>query len=404
MYWVRLFAVLLFGLLLVTGCDVGDENVYHELTFEPTPPDESPTPPDYDDDTDGGIDDDDDVPIGPLPQWLVDRPQLQNRSRWRQDVDMAKPPRVAKLGCQGVGNGKVFGILGNQFPLASWHNLGGPTYQKNDKWFSDKEPWLIAQGAYQRPDTQSISRVRHAPVVIAAAANERLEWTSVNFAPHYADEPLVEQALVSVWIVRNLTQAPLTGLYLEIDANFGGFDGKGLHETDWSNRNLAVRAIGAPMTSGDKPNDVWIVLDDLGPGEEQVVVVPYIFAQPGDDPDEIYAAIEGADIDAILESTLRWWNAWARQMTRFETPDDKFNDLFDSLALGIKVNQAAGGGLSQMSQYGSVWLRDTHGPSLLLPLVGLTGDLKEFLDYHYGAVLIRGGLSNAVDSDYDPSR
>ncbi|MFC1888670.1 hypothetical protein ACFL4G_02825, partial [Thermodesulfobacteriota bacterium] len=66
---------------------------------------------------------------GNQAQWLKDRPRLQNRSLWQQEIDMADPPGPRALGCIAVGNGRVYGNLGDQYPLAAWHNLGGPTYQ-----------------------------------------------------------------------------------------------------------------------------------------------------------------------------------------------------------------------------------------------------------------------------------
>jgi hypothetical protein len=144
-----------------------------------------------------------------------------------------------------------------------------------------------------------------------------------------------------------------------------------------------------------------IALGDLKAGAEQVVVLPFAFRFEDEDGEAIFTAIETAGVDPLLEATVAWWQDWASQITVIETPDAKFNDLIPGLALSIKVNQTAGGGNSQMSQYSNVWLRDTHGPSLLLPLIGLTDDYRDMLYYQWVASLQRGGLANAYPADID---
>lgn len=392
-----------FFLIFLAACNFTDTNTYQDATYNPQPQSEDIPPETGDDDT--WIDDDDDQ--GPhlpaLPKWLRERPYLQNRSLWGQEIDMADPPPVRDLGCMGVGNGKVFGILGNQYPLASWHNLGGPTYQKDLKWFTDKEPWLIVRGHYLSPATQTISRVRTAPIVIASAANQALEWTSVNFAPIYGADTAAEQALISVWIVRNLSRQAISEIYLEIDSNLGKFRESAFLENDYSGRWLSIRPLDAAAEPGDAFNDLWIDVGELQPGEERAIVVPYVFTQTNQNSGEVFQAIQTAGVDALLESTLAWWNEWAGQIATIETPDPKFNELMFTLALSIKVNQATTGALSQMSQYSNTWLRDTHGPSLLYPLIGLNDDFKAMLDYLWGAAVITGNLANAVTVDLDTS-
>ena len=340
---------------------------------------------------------------GDLPRWLLERPYLQNLSLWGQDIDMADPPLVRKLGCMGVGNGRVFGILGNQFPLATWHNLGGPTYQTSFKWFSDKEPWLIAGGRKQRPLRQSIHRVRNTPVVIARARNDLLEWTSVNFAPVFPADTRAEHALVSVWIVRNVGRAPAIGVQLEIDSNFGRFTDGALRESDWEGRYLDIRPIEVEAFSGEESDDARIPVGDLAPGQETAVTLVYVFTQAGQDALEFFMAAAEAGVDALLESTVAAWEGWASRIAQVRTPDPKFNDLMRGHAVAIKINQAVSGGVSEMSQYSHTWLRDTHGPSLYYPAVGLVEDYRDMVDYLWGAALIEGRLANAYNVDYDLS-
>ena len=336
-------------------------------------------------------------------QWLKDRPRLQNRSLWQQEIDMADPPGPRALGCIAVGNGRVYGNLGDQYPLASWHNLGGPNYQRGFRWFSDKVPQLVTDGLVQEPTRQSISRVRNSAVVIVSAANEAFEWTSVNFAPLYPSDPRVEQALVSVWIVRNLSDEAADDVRLEIASTLGRVDDGNLVESDWENRLLTLRPLDTNVHQGDSPKHLVIPLGDMTPGEERTISLPLVFTCRHGDAGEIFSAIADAGIDALLDSTLDEWDAWASQIAEIDTPDEKFNDLMRGLAVSIRINQAVSGGVSEMNQYSHTWLRDIHGPSLYCPLIGLAADYRDMIDYLWGAILVNGRIANALELDLDVS-
>lgn len=353
----------------------------------------------------GDDDDDDDQPQPPddLPQWLTDRPYLQNRSLWRQDIDMADPPLDRELGCIGVGNGRVFGIIGDRLPLATWHNLGGPNYQKEYKWFTDKTPQLLVNGHAQQPSKQSISRVRNSDVVIIESENRQIEWTSVNFAPRYAANELVERALVSVWIVRNLSDEPVSEIRLEIFSNLGYISNGCMHENTIEERFLDACPLEVAGLPGATQNVLSIPVGRLEPGQERAITLNYCFSNKDDEQatTQILEAIGAAGVDAILEASVNWWDDWADQILVVDSPDEKFNDLMRGLAVSIKINQAVSGGVSEMDQYSNTWLRDVHGPSLFYPMIGLNNDYADMLNYLWAATLHRGGISNAFELDYD---
>ena len=353
-----------------------------------------------DDDTAG---DDDDDEVSELPQWLVDRPYLQNRSLWRQDIDRADPPLQRRLACVGVGNGRVFGILGNQHPTAGWHNIGGPTYQMTLKWFTDKTPAFLLRGQELEPQTESISRVRNGAVTIVETQTGPVEWTSVNFAPHYEADPRAETALVSVWIARNTGSQPLDDVALSIRSRMGRVNDGRLSESNLEGNHLDLVFLDATARAGEADHTLVANVGDLLPGQERVVTMLQVFTRNGVGVSSVVEALAQAGIDALLASTVDWWNDWASGLTTVDTPDEKFNDLMRGLAVAIKVNQAREGGVSQMSQYSHTWLRDTHGPSIYLPPLGKAHELKEMLDYLYAAAVIDGDFHNAHPIDYDVS-
>jgi hypothetical protein len=401
---LALSAVVLLAALL-GGCDVFDHNSYRLWEYEPTPYDDDAwadddTSPAVDDDSSPGVDDDS-APNPGLSQWMKERPYLQDRSLYRQDIDMHDPPWIRQLGCVGIGNGHVFGIVGNQYPLGDWHNLGGPDYQRNWKWFSDKTLRTYIGDVEQSPARESLSRVRDADVVIVDHSNDTLQWTSVNFAPRGAADPASEEALVSVWIVWNFGAAPVADVSLVFGGTMGWFETTGLHESDYAGRLLDMRPLDLTAVKGPRESEMRVSLGPLAAGEEKVVVVPMVFTETGQDPETSFAALEKAGVDALLRGTVNWWQNWATKILTVQTPDAKFNELLRDFALSMKVNQTYTGGISQMSQYSHVWLRDTHGPSLFYPLIGLGADFKAMLDYHWVGALQDGDLQNSIPANID---
>ncbi|MDP8222802.1 MAG: hypothetical protein P9L99_05530 [Candidatus Lernaella stagnicola] len=401
----RFLGLLVLVLMIVSagvGCDDDDDDDNNDDTTGDDDDDNDDDNDNDDDDNDTAGDDDDDDDEN-LAQWLKDRPYLQNRSLWAQEIDMADPPLVRTFGAMGVGNGKVFGILGDQSPFAGWHNLGGPNYQKDFKWFTDKRPHLYVGDREALPLRQAISRVRNSAVVITEAKNGVVEWTSVNFAPIGADDVLAEDALVSVWIVRNISQMTLEDVALRVDSYIGRFDAGLFTESDYTGRTLSSRPLEVDALAGESGKQLVVPIGSLTPGQEKVVTLPLAFTIDTKDAAGVFAALENAGLDALLEATVQWWDQWASQITVFNTPDQKFNDLMQAQAVAIKINQAVSGAVAEMSQYSNTWLRDLHGPSLYYPLIGLNDDFKDMVDYMWGAMVLRGGIPNAMEVDLDVS-
>lgn len=319
------------------------------------------------------------------------------------DVTAAERPDVRALGPVGVGNGKVFGLLGDGYPLATWHNLGGPTYHRPFKWFSDQTPHVIAEGSRREPLRETISYVRRTPVAIVEASDAELAWTLVAFAPRGAADARAEDALLGVWVVANRSPRPIGGVGLEIGGTLAGYDGRGLVEHDTSGRHLHVRPVEDLETTGAGENGFTVSLGTLSPGEERVVPTALVFTFGDEPPEPVFDAIAESGVDVLLDTTITWWTSWFARAARVESPDPAFDDLFDALVLAIKVNQAATGALSQMSQYAYTWLRDTHGPSIFYPRIGLADDFRDMLDYQYGIAVENGDLSNALPADHDLS-
>ncbi len=397
------FLTLLAGLSL--GCDCGGDeddddsgNPFEDDDIDNN--DDDGSPPDDDTIVDDDVADDD---TEDLPRWLLDRPYLQDRSAWAEDIDLAKPPLVRQLGPVGVGNGRVFGLIGNQYPLGSWHNLGGPTYQKDYKWFTDKVPYLWGGGWPRNATHTALSYVRHTPIAITTSTDGALEWTSVNFAPRGDGVGLAADALISVWIVRNMSDHPIKNIVLMINGWLARFRDGALMESDMNGRFLYMQSLNTEALAGNAPNNMMIPFGELAPNQEHVVIVPLVFVEGNGGPYDVLTAIDTVGIDALLEATVAWWTDWAGQIAQIDTPDEKINDLLDALALSIKVNQAETGALSQMSQYSNTWLRDTHGPSLFYPPIGLADDYRDMLDYLYGVSVLHGNISNALPVDEDLS-
>jgi len=336
-----------------------------------------------------------------LPKYLSDRPWLQNRSVWSGKIDLDQGFRFRKIGGFGVGNGKVWALIGPTSPLNLIHNMIGPDYQKGSRFFADKWLVLSTEDGNLYPKIQEDFRVRKTSIVITRTIAYPLEMHTIDFAPRlshgkYADDIRAEDALIRIVVIRNvgieITHKPAVSLA----SMWGKFkDSRYLEDTDI--KSLTIAALGETLEStmmGFK-----IPFSDLLPGEEYVVPLVFAFTQTGDSPDPIIEAVNNAGTDNLLEATKEWWENWTAQGTAIETPYESVNDYFEGVGITIKNQQAQTGAICAMSEYTSTWLRDTIGSVKFFAATGRIQDALDMVDYIWWASCSQGGIHNAMPAN-----
>ena len=390
-----LAAILLFALfaggLLLPGCGNDDD--------DDDSSDDDDAVDDDDDDNDNGDDDDDDS-VAP-PPLFQDHPFLTDTSLWFGHTVNADPPRPRKIGEFGVGNGRVFALVGSTLPYHTMRNIIGPDYERDPMFFSDKHFRLEQNGEKVEMVEQWDRRVRKTPITLTQSSYVNgLELHTVDFAPRggEADDDWSERTIVRILLVRNLGEENHSNLSIRFHSSLGKMQ-DGVHTEQIDYKHLAVRPAAGPF---DEKGQGLMPIGDLAPGESIWLPLVFAFTFDGEDPQDVFDAIgPKPQVETLLDETYSWWTAWYDQAAVVTGPDEKFNDLLESLQVTIKVQQAHTGATCVMSEYTRTWTRDTIGPVRFYAPMGRVEDLKQMLDHYYLAVLIRGNIANSYDSRHE---
>lgn len=334
------------------------------------------------------------------PALFMARPFLLDESSWR---DRGPRPGRHEPGTRGdfaVGNGSSFALLGYGQPAHRLHNVIGPSYQKDEGFFGDT--WIELAAAPGGPAlpvaAERTARVRKAAIVVSTVSAAPLSLHLVDFAPGgpgSAPGP-TERALLRLLVLRNEGAESIAPELRVRFANAQSAEGQRLIETVGTRRRVSL-LLGAEASAG--PGGLSVRLPVLSPGQEQTLTLAHLFGFAAAEVEEALTAVRDAGAEALLASTYASWAAWADRGAVLDSPDVRVNDLVDGMKVTIRVQQARGGGVSEMSQYTKAWLRDTIGPVRFFLRAGYFAEVRDMLDYLYRASLVSGDLRNSYRLD-----
>jgi hypothetical protein len=102
--------------------------------------------------------------------------------------------------------------------------------------------------------------------------------------------------------------------------------------------------------------------------------------------------------EAALAITLTWWTEWSDTGVQVQTEDPQIADLYDGLRTSVRMQQSVAGGVSPMSRYTGVWLRDTIGPVRFFSRAGLFDEAHAAIEYMHLCHIDSGDYGNACSS------
>ena len=344
------------------------------------------------------------------------------RSEWRFHWDSSqKKPGQDHLDGFGVGNGRVFSLEGTTFPLNTLHNTVGPKFVTANDFFGNTA-LVLSRGGKELPFTEEeIGHVRRAPINLTRAVAEGVELSTSDFV--VPGIPVIIRSIA----VRNIG-----------DQSAEGFSVEGITYSDtlvdqdmlWQERGDATLAILSPQgllnIRSEKVHESFKdrILMKAGPAHTLTrwdIAVPTL--SPGDAAEfKVYLvftdkpkADRKADVLRISEmldqkSAAMWqsetenhWNEWFSQGAQIHLPDAKVQDLFDEVALAIKLQQEPEGGVSPLSRYEKSWLRDTIGPMRYYLALGRSSEALQMADYLYRSSIKLEHISNSYSNSIDLS-
>ncbi len=337
----------------------------------------------------------------PAPASLAELAWLTDTSRWEQrwgpDEALTDNPGRPRSGTFGLGNSRVFGLVGLDDPWNTLTNAIGPGYQRDGGFFGDCAIGL-------RTDTDGVptgARVqstRDAPVVRTETSFGDLTLRTTDVAPPGQDVIL---RLVEVTLAED-AQGTNVDVTLDLALSPGealGPDPRGLLQIRGA-RQMLVSCDATPILSEGRAS---FPLGSLAPGEARELLCTHAFAAL----DAPLPALTGSARDA-LEAARTEHLAFLDEGLRLETPDPAVDDLLTGMLTTLAVQTAANGIVSPMHRYTSGWLRDAEGPVRLFLRTGHDARARTILDATVASLTARQAIANSfpltidVDAVQDP--
>ncbi|NOZ86206.1 MAG: hypothetical protein GXP49_08055 [Deltaproteobacteria bacterium] len=326
-------------------------------------------------------------------------------------------PDYMSLSFFGIGNGRVFAFEGGTYPLNTLHDMIGPDMQKGTEGFFGDVSLQVGSdpSAARLFEKEWIFRARNAPVTITKAIVEGgdIALYTLDFAPRGLprDHILVENTIIRVAIVENLSGQPVKGLEAFTTAATkcsvsGNTAGEQRNEKVIRYTCLDGTCETYEPSSSTINGGLIFSLDDLRPGATRELSMVFAFTTQDRSKDGDATISDAKEIGwrKLLEYTTTWWKTWLDATTTIHTQDPKVDDLLQGLKMTLKLQQTATGSATPISHYASTWTRDQMGWARYFLAIGDYEDVASILDYAYAAACYNGGLYNAVDSNLDPDK
>lgn len=307
-------------------------------------------------------------------------------------------------GAFAVGNGLAFSLIGLTDPINTLHSMVGPVYEKESRFFPDVAVGLEVDGELVLSHTEAIARVRGAGIVITRADFDDATLYTVDFGPRpdATDALAVPPVIARRVLVRSTADGPHDlAIRLLPRTEPGEVDGLLVRSHEEDSRYLAYLA-PEQAWEGDADVGYRLPMGELGAGQATDVAIVFATGNDLDDLISLDETLDVAQVDGWLDETLGWWRGFSARGVQVSTGDERIEDLYDGMRVGIRMQQSAAGAVCPMSQYTLVWLRDTIGPVRFFLRAGLHDEARATLDYLHLCASVRGDFSNACNSGLSP--
>lgn len=332
-------------------------------------------------------------------------PQLASRGAFTQEFDMSKSePGMSRRGALGVGNGRVFALMGLGIPQNKLTNLVGPKYEKPEElvfthvWFGVSRRGADGVAAPVKMTKSTLYRPAGTGVVVCEENGGGLKLTTVTYAPPGR-----------TFILRAVTvgadkDAPPSGdeILLTVDAHRGDEKAEPFGPdmlTHWKGGRMMTIGSITPAEVRTEPGRLTTSLGTLAPGMETSMLFYITFNMEGETVSPPMVAAVGPAL--FLDETLEDWRKWYDGALTVDSDTPRLAGLFENALAIIKTQQDANSGsIAPMARYSRAWCRDGFGPERLLLASGKTADVRRFIEYLDYATRIQG-FRNSYDLDLD---
>ncbi|MCB9766003.1 MAG: hypothetical protein H6739_39880 [Alphaproteobacteria bacterium] len=330
----------------------------------------------------------------PVPDALSSLDWLADVSQYRM-VGLSGSRRLG--GTLGLGNGRVFGIVGLDSPWNTLTNAVGPGYQRDGGFFGDSEVLLLDQdGAAVDVEAEQLERPRGTAIARTLAEGGGLRLTTTDAVDPDRD---VLMRHVTVENVGSAPVSPTVRLTLARAETEVAPEAEAALVQVRGGRALRVTC-DTDGTAGSEALD--LAVGALGPGETWSTVCTFAFTE-GDPEDPLSWPDPVTDpVDLLARSRSATQSALDGAVA-LDLPDDKVRDLVEGMLVTLWTQTDAGGQVSPMNRYTTAWLRDAEGPVHLWLRAGLHERVRTLLEGQYRAAVVNRAIKNSWPLDLDLS-
>ncbi|MBT3222637.1 MAG: hypothetical protein HN348_26475, partial [Proteobacteria bacterium] len=295
-------------------------------------------------------------------------------------------PNFTQRGPFAIGNGRMFTFIGLNDPVNSMHELVGPIYDNDPRFFGEVWHNLEIDGQIVYFEKEWVARPRGTALAITRGDVGDISLYTLDFAPIPRTEGPIP-AIVRLFLVTGHDAQAVRVVqttYRDIEEVEGS-----LAEVLDDERRLAFLPWEGDFTIGESSLAI-----DIFKGRAAIVLA----TGDNDDIDSVTNAMATSSLEDWLEDTVQWWQDYSAKGVQLDLEDPNIEDLYDGMRVGIRVQQSVYGGVSPMSRYTGVWLRDSIGTTRFYLRAGLFAEAKAGIDYLYWCHINRGDIGNACDS------
>ncbi len=337
---------------------------------------------------------------GRAAERLVDRyPWLNDRSVWRQDVDLAKSPAPPpeSLGAFALGNGYVFAHEGLTLPSNRLMGLVGPVHSlPREATFPDEWVGLSRGGRDVEFTVHEVRRVRRSAIVITKAGRPGdVELFTVDFAPPR------RPAVLRVLFVLNVGSAPVRDAELRVFLPGSRPDGEALR-VEMGGARLEAGVFGAVAAAAE--GELRVPLPKVIPPGGEAWVLHYLATSASREEEAaLVSALRSRGIDSLGDARA-WWQTWFLSLLEIDTPDPRVDDLVSDALVSIEVQRsAADGSFAALTGSREPEVRSATGAVFALLEAGAFDEVRAWLDYVGKATTRLGRLPDSFPPGVDVS-
>ena len=298
-----------------------------------------------------------------------------------QDLDLAggKNPRTS-LGAFGVGNGRVFSLIGLDMPQNRLFNMMGPDYETGGEWLGPVWHTLEHNGEPVVWERSRLFRIPRTGVIVCMETSEDLGLITVTYAPPG------QNSIYRMIGVVNESDDVLEGLRLIVEA--GGVENPSRAMEDVGlvqelhARRMAVSFEDAKndFRDGRLVRDIGVL--PTGNVGTYYLKISFTDTEKQAETDAVQQADVKPAIDLLME-TIDWWNNWLDGALAVTAPGSVLDEFFENTLVLLKTQTAIEtGAVGVMSRYSGAWCRDGYGPIIYYLAAGKFDEARRIAEFY----------------------